>query len=217
MKHTRKTRSPSIFVFLPWWLTASGAVVVWFWFTVILPGFHFQASYSNPLVGVLDQMLHLHFMLYIAWTIAAALLALAGQSYWRSAQRSDLLRNRRTVDQIREMSWQDFELLVGQAYRKLGWKVTETGLGGADGGIDLIISKGKETHIVQCKRYTNTSIGAPIVREIYGLMMHHGATGAKVVCVGKFTKAAIEFAEGKPIDLVGAEELAEMIKIARAR
>src|SRR4051812_41327334 len=41
------------------------------------------------------------------------------------------------------MSWQDFELLVGEFFRRRGFSVKETGGGGADGGVDLVLSTGK--------------------------------------------------------------------------
>ena len=37
---------------------------------------------------------------------------------------------------INGMNWQEFELLVGEAFRRKGYKVAETP-SGADGGIDL--------------------------------------------------------------------------------
>ncbi len=35
------------------------------------------------------------------------------------------------------MSWREFEMLVGEAFRLGGYTVSETGGGGADGGVDL--------------------------------------------------------------------------------
>ncbi len=35
------------------------------------------------------------------------------------------------------MTWQDFERLVGEAFRQRGYRVAETGRGGADGGVAL--------------------------------------------------------------------------------
>ena len=49
------------------------------------------------------------------------------------------------------MSWRDFERLDGEAFRMRGYSVTETGGGGADGGVDLQLARGSETFLVQCK------------------------------------------------------------------
>ena len=49
------------------------------------------------------------------------------------------------------MSWREFEMLVGEAFRIQGYKVEETGGGGADGGVDLVLTKAGERFLVQCK------------------------------------------------------------------
>jgi restriction system protein len=176
--------------------------------------FHFDGTRSSKLFFLFDVALHSTIAWYSGWSLVGILLFQALLASLRKNKEASILRNHRTVEEIRAMSWQDFERLVGQAYRKIGWRVEETGLGGADGGIDLVMHRGREKVIVQCKRYTTTSIGAKIVREMYGLMMHHDATGVKIVCIGKFTRAAIEFTQGKPIELVGANDLTELIAFA---
>jgi restriction system protein len=50
----------------------------------------------------------------------------------------------KTLEDIRNMSWRDFETFVGEVFRRQGYDVQETGGGGADGGIDLILRKGNE-------------------------------------------------------------------------
>lgn len=53
------------------------------------------------------------------------------------------------------------------------------------------------------------------VREMMGPITHHGAVSAKIVWSGKFTRQAIQFAEGKPIELVSGEALWLMVEAAR--
>ena len=53
------------------------------------------------------------------------------------------------------MSWQDFEKFCGEAYRRKGFVVQESGRAGPDGGVDLVLRKGGETWLVQCKRWRN--------------------------------------------------------------
>jgi restriction system protein len=110
------------------------------------------------------------------------------------------------------MSWRQFELLVGEAFRRRGYQVEETGLGGADGGIDLILRKNGRTEIVQCKQWRTRQVKVPIVREMWGLVAHHRADGVKIVCVGEFTRDASEFAEGKNIELINGERLLELVR-----
>lgn len=113
---------------------------------------------------------------------------------------------------LKQMSWQDFELLVGEYFRHKGFNVVENGGGGADGGIDLTVKKGGNTFIVQCKHWQSTNIPVNVVRETFGVMASKSAAGAFVVTSGDFTKQAIEFAmSNKAIFVINGAELAAMI------
>jgi restriction system protein len=47
-----------------------------------------------------------------------------------------LLETRTDLDSLAANGWRDFERLVGEAFRRQGYAVEETGLGGADGGME---------------------------------------------------------------------------------
>jgi restriction system protein len=110
------------------------------------------------------------------------------------------------------MSWRQFELLVGEAFRRRSYQVEETGQGGADGGVDLILRRNGRTELVQCKQWRTRQVNVPIVREMWGLVAHHRADGAKIVCVGEFTRDASEFASGKNIELINGKRLLELVR-----
>jgi restriction system protein len=55
-----------------------------------------------------------------------------------------------------------------------------------------------------------------VVREMYGLLAHHRADEVKVACSGTYTRDAADFARGKPIELIGGEELLRMIRDVQA-
>lgn len=112
------------------------------------------------------------------------------------------------------MSWQEFEMLVGEAFRQRGFLALETGGGGADGGVDLVLSKGREKYLVQCKQWRALKVGVTVVRELYGVMAAQGATGGFVVTSGTFTPDAIDFAKGRNIDLIDGPKLGVMIRNA---
>jgi restriction system protein len=71
---------------------------------------------------------------------------------------------------LNEITWREFEMLVGEWFRKQGYTVTETG-GVADGGVDLILTKDGETYLVQCKQWKAYKVGVNIVRELLGVMV----------------------------------------------
>lgn len=59
-------------------------------------------------------------------------------------------------------------------------------------------------------------VGASVVREMYGLLAHHGANEVRIATVGGYTPDAARFAQGKPITLIDGETLLEMIREAQA-
>jgi restriction system protein len=113
---------------------------------------------------------------------------------------------------ISKMSWREFEMLVGEAFRRSGYAVSENGLGGADGGIDLILHKDNEKYLVQCKQWRARNVGVKVIRELYGVMAADGAVGGFVVTSGYFTQEAKIFAKGRNIDLIDGVELMAIIK-----
>lgn len=113
------------------------------------------------------------------------------------------------------MSWEDFELLIGEAFRGDGYNVVENGGPGPDGGVDLRMRKGGEIFLVQCKHWKAFKVGVQVVREMYGLMAAHGAAGGFVVTSGRFTDEAVRFASGRNITLINGDELPKLIQRAK--
>ncbi|MGJ7565262.1 restriction endonuclease [Variovorax sp. GB1R11] len=142
----------------------------------------------------------------------------AGVSAWRRHRRRTLISNMaqaKGADALDGMSWREFEMLVGEAFRLQGFSVSETGGGGADGGVDLVISKGTEKFLVQCKQWKAYKVGVDVVRELYGVMAAKGATGGFVVTSGSFSDDAKAFADGRNVKLVDGHRLFGLIKQAR--
>jgi len=121
-------------------------------------------------------------------------------------RRKKLLNDVKTATQpgktIDGLSWQQFELLIGETFRRKGYSITENGGKGADGGIDLILRKGGEKYLVQCKHWRSLKVGVPVVREFFGAMAVEGAAGGYVVTSGQFTSEAKAFASGRNIELI---------------
>jgi restriction system protein len=117
---------------------------------------------------------------------------------------------------IHRLSWQDFERLVGASFDQQGFAVTHTGGGGADGGVDLVLIKGSETTLVQCKQWRAQKVGVTTVRELYGVMAARGAARGIVVSAGDFTPDARAFAIGRNIELMNGKALGGILRGAEA-
>lgn len=147
----------------------------------------------------------------------------AGMSAWRRKARKNLVIDvvqSNATDALDGMTWREFEMLVGEGFRLQGYQVVETGGGGADGGIDLVLTKpgknGGEKFLVQCKQWRAFKVGVDVVRELYGVMAARGATGGFVVTAGRFTDEAVTFASGRNVTLVDGPKLFGLLRQAKA-
>ena len=110
----------------------------------------------------------------------------------------------RTLDSL---SPQQFELMIGEMYRRQGYSVEVCAGDGADGGIDVTLRRGDEVVLVQCKHWRVYKVGVSTVREMYGVLTSEGAARVILVTTGMFTADARQFAAGKPIELVDGAAL----------
>ena len=188
-----------ILVLLPWWLTLIVGIGIWFYLN----------GHPLPKGTLLDKPVFIWYGLKLfSWACFGA----AFVSGVLTLKRKMLFASAKDIDVIRAMSWQEFERLVGEAYRRLGYSVEETGGGGADGGIDLILRGKGQKVIVQCKRWQKVRVDVMIVREMFGLLHHEKADRVIIVTIGTYTPDALDFARGKPIDLVNGKELVQLIR-----
>lgn len=115
---------------------------------------------------------------------------------------------------LRQLDWREFERLVANSYRAHGFEVTTTAPG-ADGGIDLVLARGAERYLVQCKHWRTSMVGAPVIRELYGLVVAHQAAGGIVVTSGTFSQEAYDFARRVGIQLLGGPATLELVAAGR--
>jgi len=113
---------------------------------------------------------------------------------------------------------EEFEFLVGELFRREGWDVTETGRqDGPDGGIDLLLSRGRERRVVQCKRWTSWRVGVEQSRTFAGALTAAGESprNGLFVTFSDFTPAASEAAAKIGMTLMDRADLFERIERVR--
>lgn len=119
---------------LPWWAGTGLAGVAY----VVLHRYATAEVATAAVLGQMGQMV----VGQVAKTLASIgqyivpLLLLAGSvaSFLGKRKRAGLMHDvasGKPGETLRGMSWRDFELLVGEAFRLQGFSVTETGGGGA--------------------------------------------------------------------------------------
>lgn len=200
---------------LPWWLALTLAPLAW----LLLHGYA-----SRPLALPSDPRLMAEAMSGSVFRALAtlgqyllplALLVGAAVSLFGRWRRRRLLATAAAASQpgriVDGIDWREFEQLVGEVFRRRGFAVRETGGGGPDGGVDLVLQQGAERYLVQCKQWRAVKVGVAVIREFFGVMAAQGATGGFVVTAGSYTEEARAFAAGRNIQLVDGAQLERWI------
>lgn len=200
---------------LPWWVGVGLAVVSYLMLHRLAAIQPAVIAQPEPLGNVVRNSL-LHALAAAGQYIAPllCLLGAAASAIRRARGRRLLDRGTRnpTAEFLAGISWPDFERLVSEAFRRKGYRVTETGAARADGGVDLVLRRDGETFLVQCKHWRAQAVGVRVARELYGLMAARGAAGGFVVTSGVFTPPAKDFARGRNIELIDGEKLRTMLE-----
>jgi restriction system protein len=119
---------------------------------------------------------------------------------------------------LRLLNSEEFEWLVGEVFRREGWRVKETGRQDrSDGNIDLRITKGNQRMIVQCKRWTAWQVGVDEIRKFSGTLLREGLNGnaGTFVTLSGFNEQAVAEAKKVGITLVDRRDLHARIEDAR--
>jgi restriction system protein len=190
-----------LLVQVPWWVSVVLAGSAYVILKFVVPGL-IPANANFVLRAVVGA----------APLLALVLLVPAPVAAFRAWRERRLLDGQQDLASIRTLSWQRFEALVAEAYRRQGYAVTRTGGDGPDGGVDLTLEKDGNALIVQCKQWRAYKVGVQVVREVFGVMTAKRAQGAVIITSGLFTQEAKTFARGKPIDLVEGQQLADLVR-----
>lgn len=187
----------------PWWGLALFWIVVW------------PALIALKVGGFVPGWLPLWLVLVLA---ALNMLVLAGPVVYseRMASRGELRRRFGKVKTLAEMlalEPVEFENWVAMLFQMIGYKVKNT-QEVADHGIDLVVTDGHVRYgLVQCKRYRGT-VGEPLVRDLYGTLVHENADFGWLVTTGGISRQARAWAlsGGKPLELWDGQKLVELAR-----
>lgn len=192
----------------PWWVALLLAPLSYWLLAGVLPNWPTPNPYLHMVLTSAAPAL--------APFVAVGFLLMAGALGLARWQRRRWLDRHRSLEALRAMRWQEFEQLVGDYYRRRGFRVQETGGGGADGGIDLVLERDGETWLVQCKRFAHSAVGVKPVRELLGVVAGERASGGIFIATSAFTREATAFARGQKLELVDGETLLERVEAVRA-
>lgn len=184
------------------WLLVAATVVYFLWLFVhwlLLPDFFVR------LPALLNELVQLG---EIGWLLT--LLVVWGLFFWWRKESIAGAFPEMDLAELYALDPADFEKYIGVLFRRKGYKVQVRGRSG-DLGVDLMLTRpGGKKAIVQCKRYRHT-VGAKVVRELYGTLIHEKVSHAFLVTTAEISGAARNWAQGKPITLIDGATLADVV------
>ncbi len=142
-------------------------------------------------------------------------LASAAWSAWKRRGAPSEERVAETLQQLNEISWERFSLLVTEAFRREG--CTVEALNGKGG--DFLTRKAGRTSLVSCKRWKVAQTGVAPLRDLDDARKARAAADdSSVSCIyiaaGEVTAKALEFAAEKSIQVLSGAELTRFIREA---
>lgn len=132
----------------------------------------------------------------------------------RFVEEADILSSLDQRPNLMELTPSEFESLITNLFTQMGLETRLT-QASRDGGVDCVaydprpIFGGKV--VIQAKRYKNT-VGVSAVRDLFGTVQNEGASKGILVTTSGYGKAAFDFAEGKPLELLSGSHLLYLLE-----
>jgi HJR/Mrr/RecB family endonuclease len=115
------------------------------------------------------------------------------------------------IEELRGLSWQQFEDEVARMFGRMGFTVEQTPYVN-DHGRDAILRKDGKKSLLECKKYADGNVsGRPDLQKFHSAMITDGAVSGFFVTAGGFTKEAIEFAAKVRMELIDQHNLVRMM------
>ena len=187
----------------PWWVSVVLAGVSYIGLTVLFPLFEGDSAISKVLASAGPGL---------APIVLIVFLIIGGISALRGFRVRKTFAKQNSLDSLTQLSWKEFEDIMGEYFRRRGYEVKEQLTSGADGGVDLRLRKNGEKTLVQCKRWKSKRVGLPIVREVLGSMTAENANNGILMTTSSYTREAQFFAQKHSIELMDGISLLPAIK-----
>jgi restriction system protein len=108
---------------------------------------------------------------------------------------------------LQGLTWNEFQTIIGEGFRRRGYRVAGAGAAGAEGGVDLVLTRGEERFFVQCKQWKTVEVGVRTLRDLYGAIEARAAAGGFLVTSGTFSEEAQRFAADHRLELIDGHAL----------
>jgi hypothetical protein len=111
------------------------------------------------------------------------------------------------LEVLRTLRWKEFTQYVQQAFEKRSFHPETTLRKPGEDGVDLVLVRAGQRHLLQVKHGGAYHVGAAPVRRLASMLESHGATGGILVTSGGFDDDARASAQGQPVTLLDGDAL----------
>jgi len=171
----------------PWWVSLLVAAMIFAVVQLFLPKFAFFVALPFAVIAV-----------YFAY---------------KQLRRGSPVNVDERLAALREMPWENFGLLVEEAYRRQGYAVEES----KSGAFDFTLRRKDRVTLVHCRRWKVNQIGAGPLRELQDAVIRHEAFDAVCIGTGTFSDNAREFSADKRITLLNGAALVDLVRTIEKR
>ena len=190
-----------IFGIIPPWTSIPLALLGWV-------GIYFYWTMKVSVAGSLNEA-----GLLLGGVFAAITLSAGYRGFQFRRNQGQFVVNRVSLSLFKQLDEDDFGKLLAAFYHQEGYAVEELSDDASERGIALVLRKNGEKIIVQhFGPGKNGKVGIEKVRELYGIQAHEGANKSVLIARGLFTKPALNFAAGKPMELIDGGQFAELAR-----
>ena len=202
---------------VPWWVGVAAALVSWVALfgvaRLALPGTHaVDTAIPGTVVPVLRGLTTAG--LYLLPLLFLCVAAWSAWLHYKDQKNYADMHSERGRFLLQQLSWREFENLVGEFFRRKGFSVEQRSGRLPEGGVDLVASIGEDRYLVQCKHWRVQRVGVAVVRDLCRVAETEDAAGIFVVTSGSFTEEARRFVEKNriAIELITGDRLRQMIR-----
>ena len=198
-----------LFQHVPIWVGPCVAVVTFALFYWIVP--YFAIKDGTPGSPIYAMLFHV-----LAYGVAGvvALAWITAEIRKRSSRR--LFDTAVDTGHVSDFTWQEFEHLIGEHYRRQGYMAEVVGSPSGDGGVDILLNGHGQTLLVQCKHWKAYKVGVREVRELHSVVTSRRVSGGILITSGRFTAEAKAYAVETGIRFVDGTELQQLLHAAQA-
>lgn len=111
------------------------------------------------------------------------------------------------LKELNKMSWNEFEHLITQYFKKIGFTIKRTNDSLEANFTNLEAYKDNHKIIIYCEYWNIKNLNAHPIREAYKEV--DSKDQLYVITTGNFTTSAKEFAQGKKVELINGYKLVE--------